>query len=301
MFLQRRGDLLMGISAFGKMVFHPGIGSVLILNKNVQVHLGQVPFARRVLPDTVDIIQIIYKSIPGQYPLMLVHAVDVKYKDAVLFQKQRRTFNRTVKIRVLGQMIERVQRRDDDIHLSRQVKLGHALRYIDNVRARLHPLVHRLGQHLIRIVGTHDVIPESGHYFTHASRSAAHVQQNALFPTMTADTFVKVPSTRRVINLQRQPVIYAGKADISAQRDPPLLLFFRVQAVKYHLVSVAAIIQRSLDAGNGRGGCSGRRDNIRIDLLFTEHPCNLNPLGHCLQFGYGAEIFKKIIALFHRL
>ena len=55
---KRRFNLLPAVSPFGKVVFHPDIGPVLLPDKEVEVHPGQVPVGR-VLPDTVNLVGIV--------------------------------------------------------------------------------------------------------------------------------------------------------------------------------------------------------------------------------------------------
>ena len=74
----------------------------------------------------------------------------------------------------------------------------------------------------------------------------------------------------------------------------------RVQPLKNDLIAVAAVVQRTLYAGNRGGRRAGLGDDIRVNLLFAEHLGDLNPLRKRLQFRHRAEVLKKVVAFFHR-
>lgn len=70
-----------------------------------------------------------------------------------------------------------------------------------------------------------------------------------------------------------------------------------VDALEYLLVSVAAVVERAVDAAYRGGACAGLADYLAVNLLVAEHLRNNYALRKSLELGHGAEILKKIIAL----
>ena len=59
------------------------------------------------------------------------------------------------------------------------------------------------------------------------------------------------------------------------------------------------VVERAVDAAYRGGACAGLADYLAVNLLVAEHLRNNYALRKSLELGHGAEILKKIIALFN--
>lgn len=75
-----------------------------------------------------------------------------------------------------------------------------------------------------------------------------------------------------------------------------LFRFLFLHTSKDQLVTVVAVIQRTVYAADGGGGSSGLLGNLQICLAVLQHGSHFEPLGQRQQFVDSTQIFEETVA-----
>ena len=78
-----------------------------------------------------------------------------------------------------------------------------------------------------------------------------------------------------------------------------LFRFLFLHTSKDQLVTVVAVIQRTVYAADGGGGSSGLLGNLQICLAVLQHGSHFEPLGQRQQFVDSTQIFEETVAFRH--
>ena len=90
-------------------------------------------------------------------------------------------------------------------------------------------------------------------------------------------------------------LVAAGKAEIGLYYQHDIIQAVANQGIK--VKSIGAVVQAAVDAADGGAACAGLFENVIVNEAFIEELCDLEALLHCLHFGDGTQIRKKIVAL----
>ncbi len=212
-------DQIKIVSALAELlaVFIVYVGIFRVALKDVESYLRRtVGFAKAVLPNAENVVEIINESIVGKNVPVLIRRINVKNKNPAVVHEQSDPSEYLPHVVFVRRMVDAVESADRRVDGAEKIKLLHLLAKENRVGIFLQLFFLRNAEHIFRSVRADNFVSPLFKQKGHCSGTARQIKQNPLADAVFGKERTDIFASFFIVDVICQPIVIIGEITVAS-------------------------------------------------------------------------------------